>query len=124
VEEHPLRAPREVRVLAGRSFDEVIAGAESESPTEREGYVLVRVTDTEPIASALPRLRDAYPRSLLEQAPPEADAPAAGAEDELHTLDPREVTLAFLRERTGQDASDLQLEVLDAALAYEPEDDA
>jgi DNA repair protein SbcD/Mre11 len=124
VEEHPLRAPRAVRVLAGRSFDEVIAGAATESAEEREGYVLVRVTDSEPIASALPRLRDAYPRSLLEQAPPEADAAAAGAEDELHTLDPREVTLAFLRERTGQDASDLQLEVLDAALAFEPEDDA
>jgi hypothetical protein len=34
------------------------------------------------------------------------------------------VTLAFLRDRTGQDASDLQLEVLDAALAFVPEDDA
>lgn len=124
VEEHPLRAPRAVRVLEGRSFDEVIAGADAESSEEREGYVLVRVTDTEPIASALPRLRDAYPRSLLEQAPPEADAAASGVEDQLQALDPREVTLAFLRERTGQDASDLQLEVLDAALAFEPEDDA
>jgi len=124
VEEHPLRAPRAVRVLEGHSFDEVIAGAEAESSEEREGYVLVRVTDTEPIASALPRLRDAYPRSLLEQAPPDADAAASGVEDQLQALDPREVTLAFLRERTGQDASDLQLEVLDAALAFEPEDDA
>jgi DNA repair protein SbcD/Mre11 len=124
VEEHPLRAPRAVRVLEGRSFDEVIAGAEAESSEEREGYVLVRVTDTEPIASALPRLRDAYPRSLLEQAPPETDAAASGVEDQLQALDPRAVTLAFLRERTGQDASDLQLEVLDAALAFEPEDDA
>ncbi len=124
VEEHPLRTPRAVRVLAGRSFDEVIAGAETESSEERQGYVLVRVTDTEPIASALPRLRDAYPRSLLEQAPPEADAAASGVEDQLQALDPREVTLAFLRERTGQDASDPQLEVLDAALAFEPEDDA
>jgi len=86
--------------------------------------VLVRVTDAEPIASALPRLRDVYPRSLLEQAPPEADDAIAGTEEELHALDPRDVTLAFLRERTGQDASDLQLEVLDAALAFEPEDDA
>jgi exonuclease SbcD len=124
VEEHPLRPPRPVRVLTGRSFDEVIAAAADESPEERAGYVLVRVTDSEPIASALPRLRDAYPRSLLEQAPPEADAVEPGTEDALHTLDPREVTLAFLRERTGQDASDLQLEVLDAALTFEPEDDA
>jgi DNA repair protein SbcD/Mre11 len=124
VEEHPLRPPRPVRVLTGRSFDEVIAAAADEAPEEREGYVLVRVTDAEPIASALPRLRDAYPRSLLEQAPPEADAGVPGAEDALHALEPREVTLAFLRERTGQDASDLQLEVLDAALAFEPEDDA
>lgn len=123
VEEHPLRAPRPVRVVAGRSFDEVVAAAADEPREEREGYVLVRVTDSEPIASALPRLRDVYPRSLLEQAAPVGDAGATGTEEELHALDPREVTLAFLRERTGQDASDLQLEVLDAALAFEPEDD-
>lgn len=124
VEEHALRPPRPVRVVAGRSFDEVLVAAASEPPEEREAYVLVRVTDSEPIASALPRLRAVYPRSLLEQAPPEADAGAAGAEEELHALEPRDVTLAFLRERTGQDASDLQLEVLDAALAFEHEDDA
>jgi len=124
VEEHPLHPPRPVRVLTGRSFDEVIAAAAHESPEEREGYVLVRVTDAEPIASALPRLRDAYPRSLLEQAPPEADAVPVGTDDGPHALEPREATLAFLRERTGQDASDLQMELLDAALAFEPEDDA
>ena len=124
VEEHALHAPRPVRIVTGLTFDEVLAAAATEPPAERDGYVLVRVTDAEPIASALPRLRDVYPRSLLEQAPPEADDAIAGTEEALHALDPRDVTLAFLRERTGQDASDLQLEVLDAALAFEPEDDA
>ncbi|MBW6457484.1 MAG: exonuclease SbcCD subunit D [Trueperaceae bacterium] len=124
VEEHPLRPPRPVRVVGGLTFDEVLAAAGAETREAREGYVLVRVTDSEPIASALPRLRDVYPRSLLEQAAPEADTEAPEAAEELSALDPREVTLTFLRERTGQDASDLQLEVLDAALAFEPEDDA
>ena len=124
VEEHPLVAPRSLRVLTGRRFDEVLAAAAAESPEERGAYVLVRVTDVEPIAAALPRLRAVYPRSLLEQATPDAEAPAAGLGGDVQALDPRDVTLAFLRERTGQDASDLQLEVLDAALAFEPQDGA
>jgi len=124
VEEHALTLPRAVRVIANRTFDEVLAGAESESKAERDAYVLVRVTDPEPIADALPRLRARYPRALLEQAAPEDDPTAPGLAGELHTLDPREVTLAFLRERTGQDTSDLQRDVLDAALAFEPESDA
>jgi len=124
VDEHPLAAPRAVRVIAGLTFDEVIAGAGAETAEARDAYVLVRVTDVEPIAAAVPRLRAHYPRSLLEQAVPEADPAAPGLAGELHALDPRAVTLAFLRERTGQDASDLQLEALDAALATVPEGDA
>ena len=124
VEEHPLTSPRPVRVLSGRRYDEVLAGADAETPEERDAYVLVRVTDVEPIEAALARLRALYPRSLLEQASPEGEVGAAGLGTDAHTLDPREVTLAFLRERTGQDASDLQLEVLDAALAFDPEAEA
>jgi DNA repair protein SbcD/Mre11 len=122
VEEHPLTPPRPLRVIAGLSFDAVLAGADAETPAERDAYVLVRVTDVEPIEAALARLRAVYPRSLLEQASPDGELGPAGLGAAAHTLDPREVTLAFLRERTGQDASDLQLEVLDAALAFEGED--
>jgi hypothetical protein len=57
VEELPLAAPRPVRVLAGRRFDEVLADAAAETPEERGAYVLVRVTDAEPIEAALARLR-------------------------------------------------------------------
>lgn len=124
VEEYPLPTPRPVRVLAGRRFDEVTAGADAESAEERDAYVLVRVTDVEPIEAALPRLRTVYPRSLLEQATPEAAEAAPGLGGDVHTLDPREVTIAFLRERTGQDPSDLELDVIDAALAFAAEDDA
>jgi DNA repair protein SbcD/Mre11 len=122
VEEFALRAPRRVRVIDGYAFDDVLVRAADESDDEREAFVLVRVTDVEPIDSAHARLRAFYPRSLLEHASPDGGPGAFEHGADVHTLDPRSVAIEFLRERTGQDPSDLYLDVLDAALAYVPEE--
>jgi DNA repair protein SbcD/Mre11 len=118
VDEMPLVLPRRVRRIEGSSFDEVLARAPHEEPADRDAYVLVRATDSEPIEAALPRLREHYPRSLLELAAHADGSVDAAAAVDLEGLDPREVTLEFLRDRTGQDPSDLQREVLDAALRF------
>jgi DNA repair protein SbcD/Mre11 len=123
VDEVPLRLPRRVRRIEGLRFDEVLSRAPLEDAADRDAYVLVRVTDTEPIEAALPRLREHYPRALLELATYDGGSGDIAEAVDLEALDPREVTLEFLRDRTGQDPSDLQREVLDAALRFVDEVD-
>jgi hypothetical protein len=123
VEEHPLRPPRRRARARGPSFDEVLAGARRERRGARGLRPRARHRRRADRGGAAARLRAHYPRSLLEQASPPAARPRPAAAAATHTLDPREVTLAFLRERTGQDPSDLQLEVLDAALAVRADEE-
>ncbi len=121
VEEHPLTPPRPVRILENLTFDEVLARAPQEAEEVRDAYTLVRVTDVEPIEAAIARLRAWYPRSILEQdrsALPGGDPDGASFDD----LDPRAAALAFLEHRTGEALTDEQLEILDAALAFDPEE--
>jgi len=121
VEEHPLTPPRPVRILENLTFDEVLARAPQETEAVRDAYTLVRVTDVEPIEAAIARLRAWYPRAILEQdrsAVPGADPGGAS----LDQLDPRAAALAFFEHRTGDAMTDEQLAILDAALAFDPEE--
>ncbi len=124
VTEHPLTLPRELRVIADLSFDELLARASSEDAAARDHYVLAQVTDVEPIENATARLRAYYPRSLLELSTHSPGESTWGGSGDLRSLDPRDVLREFIKDRTGQHPSDAQLEVIEAALAFEPEDGA
>lgn len=121
VEEYPLRPPRPVRVLEDLTFDEVLERAPRESDTVRDAYTLVRVTDVEPIEAAIARLRAHYPRSILEQPRSRAGTSAVDAVT-FDDLDPRSAALAFLQVRLERAPTDEEIAILDAALAFEPED--
>lgn len=69
----PLPVGRKVRVIEGKSFDEVLREAATTDTAALQDFVLVRVTDTRPLDNAQPRLREYYPNGLLQQ-------PAIGAE--------------------------------------------
>lgn len=124
VDEHQLELPRRLRVIEDVSFDELLRRAAAESQAEREDFVLAQVTDVEPIEAAMSRLRAYYPRSLLEQRVDQSGGGVFVGDGDPSTLDPRKVLLAFIRDRTGQDASDAQLSVIDAAFAFGQEDGA
>lgn len=124
VSEHQLELPRRLRVIKDVSFEELLRRAASESQAEREDFVLAQVTDVEPIEAAIGRLRAYYPRSLLEQGVDRPDGSEFRPDADPRSLDPRAVLLEFIRDRTGQDASDAQRAVIDAAIAFEPEDAA
>ncbi len=124
VTEHALRLPRELRVVSGLSFEELLAQASGEDELTRGHYLLARVTDVEPIENAAARLRAYYPRSLLELGSATPLEATWSGQGDVRSLDPREVLLEFIRDRTGQHPSDAELDVIDAALAFEPEDGA
>src|SRR5690606_19823456 len=67
VETEALSPERLVKVIEGRSFNEVLQAAERLSSGEREHYTLVRVPDTEPLDNAQARLREWYQHAVLEQ---------------------------------------------------------
>lgn len=69
----PLPVGRKVRVIEGKSFDEVLREAATTDTAALQDFVLVRVTDTGPLDNAQPRLREYYPNGLLQQ-------PAIGVE--------------------------------------------
>jgi hypothetical protein len=67
VRQVPLAVERQVRVIEGLSFEEVLALATSVEQKRRENYLLVRITDDGPIDHAIERLREVYPHAILEQ---------------------------------------------------------
>jgi hypothetical protein len=104
--------------IEGLSCDEVLALADADDDADRNACLLVRATDVEPIAAARSRLREHYPRSPLEMAGSSGGNVDTGEAFDLDAHDPRAVTIEFVRDGTGQDPSDLQLYVLDAALRF------
>ncbi len=121
VSEHALTLPRELRVIEGLTFDELLQRAADEDEVTRGHYLLARVTDVEPIEAASARLRAYYPRSLLEMASQTPLDSLWRGDGDIEKLEPRAVLLEFIRDRTGQDPSDAQLAAIDEALAFDPE---
>lgn len=119
VTEHQLSLPRELQVIEGLTFEELLQRASTEDATALGHYTLARVTDVEPIENASARLHTFYPRSLLELSTQSSGASTWGGSGDISSLDPLEVLREFIKDRTGQHPSDAQLEVIEAALAFD-----
>lgn len=112
-----LGATREVKRIEGLSFNEVLQRAASLSRQERQHYTLVRVTDTEPLDNALPRLREFYERAVIEQ--PEIAVAGAGPKlvGDYKSLTVEDAFRQFYRDTFEADLEGLEEAVLLEALA-------
>jgi exonuclease SbcD len=122
VREAPLPARRQVRVVQGMRFDEVLEEgramrADPERAVRADDYLLVRVSDREPIDHALSRLREVHPHALLEQ-------PEIAVQDErrrlsadVRTITPERAFLDFYESVYGEEPGGIELDLLRAALA-------
>ncbi len=111
---------REVRVLEGLSFEEVVIGARALDEAERQHYTLVKVTDRDPIPHAVARLREWYPNALLEQPAIEVRSRAPKLEGDYKTLRVEDAFRQFYRHVFEQDMGELEESLLLEALD-EPE---
>lgn len=93
----PLAVARQVRVLEGRSFAQVLAEAPSVPAERRDDHVLVRVTDEGPIDHAVARLREVYPNALLQQPATWVGTQHAAFDQEATTIGVEEAFRAFYR---------------------------
>ena len=112
---------REVRVLEGLTFDEVVAGAAALDERERQHFTLVRVSDRDPIPHALARLREWYPNALLEIPAVEVRSRAPKLEGDYKTLRVEDAFRQFYRHVFEQDLSELEEALLLQALHDETE---
>lgn len=112
VERLEVSAARAVRRLEGQTFAEVLKDAEALTPRERDDYLLVRVSDTEPIDNAQARLREWYPHSVLEQPNIFVEQQGSSLEGDYKTLDPADAFRQFYEYTFGQPLSELEEELL------------
>lgn len=119
-EQVPIEVHREVRVIDGLSFGEVVDGARALDEAERGHYTLVKVTDRDPIPHALARLREWYPNALLEQPAIEVRSRAPKLEGDYKTLRVEDAFRQFYRHVFEQDMGELEEALLVEALD-EPE---
>jgi DNA repair protein SbcD/Mre11 len=120
----PIAVQRGVRVIEGRSFEQVMDEAPSVSAAERDDYVLVRVTDTGPIDHALPRLREHYPNALLQQPAIQVDAPAVHFDGDVRTIGVEEAFRSFYRHVYRDDMSEMEEAILVEVLSQDDDADA
>jgi len=116
LERVPIEVSREVRVLDGHTFDEILEGARGLDEAERGHYTLVRVTDRDPIPHAAARLREWYPNAVLEQPAIEVRSRAPTLEGDYKTLGVENAFRQFYRHVFEQDMSGLEETLLREAL--------
>ena len=138
----PLPVRRRVRLVTGRSFEEVILAGEAARAAQsadderaREGgldaddvphpddYLLVRVTDRDPIDHALSRLREVHPHALLEQPVVEVRSEARRLPGDARTLRVEDAFAAFYESVFGEAPNELEAEILRSVLAGDTADD-
>lgn len=143
VRTEPLPVRRRVRLVTGLSFEEVIragvAAREAHGGTTGDGeavaasdgatgtndaphpddYLLVRVTDRDPIDHALARLREVHPHALLEQPVVEVRSEARRLAGDARTIRVEDAFLAFYASVFGEAPGELEAEILRAVLAGE-----
>lgn len=122
VREAPLPARRQVRIVRDASFDEVLdEGRALRSDPERaaraEDYLMVRVTDRDPIDHALARLREVLPRALLEQPAIDVKGETRRLSGDVRTITPETAFLDFYASVYGETPGELELELLRTVLA-------
>ncbi|HEX7002577.1 MAG TPA: exonuclease SbcCD subunit D [Trueperaceae bacterium] len=108
----PIEVSRDVRVIEGESFDAVISAAALVPEERRDDYLLVKVTDREPIDQALARLREWYPNSLLEQPSIEVRGRAPSLEGDYRTLSVEDAFEQFYRHVFGEEISGVERELM------------
>jgi exonuclease SbcD len=121
VREAPLPARRQVRIVRDASFDEVLEEgramrADPDRVARTDDYLLVRVTDREPIDHALSRLREVHPHALLEQPAIDVGAEARRLAGDVRTISPEAAFLEFYEAIYGQAPGQLERELLRAVL--------
>lgn len=119
-----LGASREVKLIEGRSFDDVLQEAERLTRQDREHFTLVRVSDEEPLEHGLARLREWYPNSLLEQ--PAIGLGGVGPQPigDYRTLTAEDAFRRFYRDTFGEALAGLEEEILLEALRDEEPDES
>jgi DNA repair protein SbcD/Mre11 len=119
----PIAVRRRVRVIEGRSFAQVMDEAATVAAGELDDYVLVRVTDTGPIDQALPRLREYYPRALLQRAIIAVQPGSTRFAGDARTIGVEEAFRAFYRHVHGDEIGGLEEDVLREVLAADDDAD-
>ena len=84
-----------------------------------DDYLLVRVTDRDPIDHALARLREVHPHALLEQPVVEVRSEARRLAGDARTIRVEDAFLAFYESVFGEAPGELESEILRAVLAGE-----
>jgi DNA repair protein SbcD/Mre11 len=118
-----LEARRRVRVIEGRSFEQVLDEAATVPADERDDFVLVRVTDRGPIDHAVARLREFYPNALLQQPAIEITAERIGFDGDAHTVATEEAFRAFYRHVYQVDMAPLEEDLLREVLTEDDDED-
>jgi len=116
VERLKLEATRGVRRLEGLTFAEVLAGAEREPAALRDHYTLVQVTDTDPLTDGLATVREWYQHAVLEQPLIAVPAWIPRLTGDYRTTTPEDALRQYYRHVFGEDMSEIEDEVLRAAL--------
>ncbi len=112
-----------------RDVGEAGAGAAGAAAAEGAGdtgdvphpddYLLIRVTDRDPIDHALARLREVHPHALLEQPVIEVRSEARRLAGDARTIRVEEAFFAFYESVFGEAPGELEAEILRAVLAGE-----
>ena len=118
----PLPARRQVRIVDGKRFAEVIEEgrairADPDRAVRADDYLLVRVQDRDPIDHALARLREVHPRALLEQPVIDVRTEGRRLSGDVRTIRPEDAFLDFYESVYDAPPSELELEILRAVLS-------
>ncbi len=120
VESAALEVERRVRVVEGVTFERAIrdgAALREAGDPRVDDYLLVRVSDRDPIDHAQSRLREVYPNSLLEQPVVEVRPGARSLAVDARTMSVEDAFLAFYQEVFDEPPGELERELLSEALA-------
>src|SRR6056297_3059761 len=117
----PLPARRQVRIVDGKRFAEVIeegraTRADPDRAARANDYLLVRVQDRDPIDHALARLREVHPHALLEQPVIDVRTEGRRLSGDVRTIRPEDAFLDFYESVYDAQPSELELEILRAVL--------
>lgn len=117
----PLPARRQVRIVDGKRFAEVIeegraTRADPDGAARADDYLLVRVQDRDPIDHALARLREVHPRALLEQPVIDVRTEGRRLSGDVRTIRPEDAFLDFYESVYDAPPSQLELDILRAVL--------
>lgn len=111
----PAPVPRPLRQVTGR-LDDLLGGPLGHDPGLAAAWVKVVLTDPGRVADPMERLRRCWPGTLVLEFAPDRDDQVPALVRLSESTDPVEVCAGFVATVSGTPASEVQREVLEAAV--------